>query len=47
MTIATKHRSTILRMGLCSLVVILAPPLSAQEVEGKGNSTGALFSPAD
>jgi hypothetical protein len=47
MTIASKLRSIVLKMGLCSLLVILAPPLSSQEVEGKGNGTGALFSPAD
>ena len=47
MTIASKLRSIVLKMGLCSLLVILAPPLSSQEVEGKGKGTGALFSPAD
>ena len=47
MTIASKLRSIVLKMGLCSLLVILARPLSSQEVEGKGNGTGALFSPAD
>jgi hypothetical protein len=34
-------------MGLCFPLVILAPLLSSQEVEGRGNGTGALFSPAD
>ena len=31
-------------MGFCSLLVILAPRLSSQEVEGNGNGGGALFS---
>jgi hypothetical protein len=47
MTIAPQLRSTILEMGLCSLLVIfVVPSLSSQEVEGMGNGTGALFSPA-
>jgi hypothetical protein len=47
MTMAPNLRWTVLKMGLCSLLVILAPSLSSQEVEGKGSGTGALFSPAD
>src|ERR1035438_8247550 len=47
MTIAPKLRSTILAIGICSLLVIfVVPSLSSQEVEGMGNGTGALFSPA-
>jgi hypothetical protein len=47
MTIAPRLRSTVLKLGLCSLLVFVAPPLSSQEVEGNGNGGGALFSPAD
>ena len=48
MAIAPKLLSTVLKMGLCSLLVIfVVPSLSSQEVEGMGNGTSALFSPAD
>jgi Protein of unknown function (DUF2490) len=48
MTIAPKLLSTVLKMGLCALLVIfVVPSLSSQEVEGNGKGTGALFSPAD
>ena len=47
MTTAPNLRPTVLKMGLCSLLVIVAPSLSSQEVKGKGSRTGALFSPAD
>jgi hypothetical protein len=47
MTLAPNFQSTVVKMGLCSLLLILEPYLSSQEVEGNGNGTGALFSPAD
>jgi Protein of unknown function (DUF2490) len=48
MTIAPKLLSTVLKMGLCALLLIfVVPSLSSQEVEGNGKGTGALFSPAD
>jgi len=48
MTNASRLPSTVLGMGLCSLLMIfVSPSLSSQEVEGKGKGTGALFSPAD
>src|ERR1700732_1857066 len=48
MTIAPKLLSTVLKIGLCALLVIFdVPSLSSQEVEGNGKGTGALFSPAD
>lgn len=48
MVIAPRLLWNFRKIGLCSFLVIFAmPSLSAQEVEGNGKGTGALFSPAD
>jgi hypothetical protein len=47
MTIVLKLRSIVVKMGFCMLLVMVAPSLSSQEIEGNGKDGTSLFSPAD
>jgi hypothetical protein len=47
MTLAPHPRLRVLKMGLWSLLVLLATPLRSQEIEGNGKDGSSLFSPTD